>query len=156
MPYIINNSDNSLSVTVQDQVVDTTNYSLALVGRQVSNYGQYFAQNTLRHLENFASVSAPTPATKLIGQIWFDKTENLLKVYDGVGWKRATNIVVGSASERPSTSDAGEHLVSGTAFYNTTNNKLEIYNGSVFKDAGYPGEITSAYSSDVAQDSPTF
>ena len=77
MPYIINNSDNSLSVTVQDQVVDTTNYSLALVGRQVSNYGQYFAQNTLRHLENFASVSAPTPATKLIGQIWFDKTENL-------------------------------------------------------------------------------
>jgi hypothetical protein len=156
MPYIINNSDNSLSVTVQDQVVDTTNYSLALVGRQVSNYGQYFAQNTLRHLENFASVSAPTPATKLIGQIWFDKTENLLKVYDGVGWKRATNIVVGSANERPSTSDAGEHLVSGTAFYNTTNNKLEIYNGSVFKDAGYPGEITSAYSSDVAQDSPTF
>ena len=156
MPYIINNSDNSLSVTVQDQVVDTTNYSLALVGRQVSNYGQYFAQNTLRHLENFASVSAPNPATKLIGQIWYDKTENLIKVYDGVGWKRATNIVVGSESDRPNTADAGEHIVAGTTFFNTTNNKLEVYNGSVFKDAGYPGEITSAYSSDSTVDNPTF
>ena len=59
MPYIVTNSDGSSTITVADSVVDTSTYSLALVGRNVSNYGQYFAQNTIRHLENFASSTAP-------------------------------------------------------------------------------------------------
>ena len=149
MPYIVTNSDGTLTVTVSDNTVDTASYSLALVGRSVSNYGQYFAQNTIRHLENFASATAPS--TPITGQIWYDKTEKVIRVYDGVYWKRM-GIVVGANNTKPTTQLAG----GGTAFFNTTNNKLEVHNGTNFKDAGYAGEVTSAYSANTDVDSPTF
>jgi len=140
MPYTFNNSDGSVSTTVADSTIDTSTYALALVGRNVSNYGLYFAQNTVRHLENFASATAPSASTTLTGQIWYDKTENLLRVYDGTRWKRATNIVVGTS--QPST-----NLTAGTAWFNTTDDKLRVHDGSGFKFAGYAGEVSSAYAS---------
>ena len=149
MPYIVSNSDSTIQITVPDQKVDTTNYSLALVGRQVSNYGQYFAQNTIRQLESFASATAPNPAVKLVGQLWFDKTTSGLRVWDGVGWKRL-QIEVGNKDQKPTTD-----LRPGTGYFNTTNNKLEIYNGSEFKPAGYAGEVTSAFSASVSDNTPS-
>ena len=150
MPYIVNNSDGTRTVTVADSVVDTSSYSLALVGRNVSNYGQYFAQNTIRHLENFASPNPPTPGTRLEGQLWYDKDESLLRVWDGSVWKRATNIVVGTT--RPTTDLTG----GGTAFFDTRTDKLQIHNGTGWKDASYAGEVTSRYSGEAVVDNPTF
>ena len=151
MPYIVTNSDGSLTVNVADSVVDTSTYSLALIGRNVSNYGQYFAQNTIRHLENFASATAPSPSQRLTGQIWFDKTEQVLRVWDGSVWKRNTGIVLGTANQKPSTSLTG----GGTAFFNLTNNKLEIHNGTDYREASYAGEVTSRYSASGIDDQPT-
>ena len=151
MPYIVNNTDSSLTVTIADGVVDTTSYSLALVGRNVSNYGQYFAQNTIRQMENFASETPPSVTTPLTGQLWYDKSENLFRVYDGSIWKRATNITVGNDGQKPS----GSFGSGGAAFYNTTVDKLQIHNGSTWKDAGYAGYVTSAYSTDPTDGSPT-
>ena len=142
MPYIVTNSDGSSTITVADSVVDTSTYSLALVGRNVSNYGQYFAQNTIRHLENFASSTAPSPSTRLIGQLWYDKSESILRVWDGSNWKRATGTLVGPVGSRPTSALGG----GGTQFFNTTTSKLEVYNGSKFAEASYPGEITTASS----------
>ena len=68
MPYTVSNTDGSITVSVADSTVDTSTYSLALVGRNVSNYGAYFVQNAIRSLENFASATAPTPGTVLIGR----------------------------------------------------------------------------------------
>lgn len=149
MPYIVSNSDGSLTVTVADTTVDTTSYSLALVGRSVSNYGQYFAQNTIRQLENFASSVAPSPTNRLVGQLWYDKSEQLLRVWDGTIWKRATNIVVGN--EEPTVNVTG-----GTAFYDTRTNKLKVHNGAAFREAAYGGEVTSAYSENSDIGSPRF
>lgn len=140
MPYTFNNSDGSVSTTVADSTIDTSTYALALVGRNVSNYGLYFAQNTIRQLENFASATAPSASTTLTGQLWFDKTENLLRVYDGTRWKRATNILVDSTA--PSS-----NLVEGTAWFDTVVDKLKIHDGSSFKIAGYSGEVSTAFSS---------
>lgn len=151
MPYIVNNSDGSLTVTVADNTVDTTTYSLALVGRNVSNYGQYFAQNTIRHLENFADTVAPSPSVRLVGQLWFDKNEQVLRVWDGSAWKRATNNVVNSESQRPTSG-----LVGGEGFFNLTTKTLQIYNGSDWQNASYPGEITTEYANDANQGSPAF
>lgn len=147
MPYTVTNSDGSLTVSVADGTVDSTTYAVALVGRNVSNYGEYFVRNSIRQLENFASTVAPSTSTVLEGQLWYDKGENLLKVWDGSRWKRATNIVVGSAE--PSTS-----LTGGTAFFNTVNDKLYIHDGVSFKVAGYAGEITNAYSATTNIGSP--
>ena len=147
MPYTVSNADGSITISVADSTVDTSTYSLALVGRNVSNYGAYFVQNSIRHLENFASATAPTPGTTLTGQLWYDKAESLLRVYDGTNWKRATNIVVGT---QPTT-----NLVAGTAWFNTVLDKLYVYDGTSFKTAGYSGEVSSAYSSTTNIGSPT-
>lgn len=147
MPYTVTNSDGSLTVSVADGTVDQTTYALALVGRNVSNYGEYFIRNSIRHLENFASTAAPSTSTVLEGQLWYDKGENLLKVWDGSRWKRATNIVVGSTA--PSTS-----LTGGTAFFDTTNDKLYVHDGVGFKVASYAGEVTNSYSSTTNIGSP--
>lgn len=147
MPYTVTNSDGSLTVSVADGTVDSTTYALALVGRNVSNYGEYFIRNSIRHLENFASTAAPSTSSTLEGQLWYDKGENLLKVWDGSRWKRATNIVVDSTA--PSTS-----LTDGTAFFDTTNDKLYVHDGVGFKVASYAGEVTNSYSSTTNIGSP--
>ena len=145
MAYTITNSDSSVTITVQDTTVDTT-YALKLIGRNVSGYGQYFVENTVRQLENFASTVQPS-GVKLEGQIWYDKGEKLLKVWTGSNWKRATNIVIGTSE--PS------NPVAGDAWYRTDNNKLYIYDGSDFKLSGYAGEVSDAYSSDTGVGSPS-
>ena len=150
MSYDITNTDGTLSYSVADNQVNTSQFSLALIGRNTANYGQYFAQNALRHLENFAGISAPTPGTKLIGQLWFDKGENLLRVWDGTNWKR-TGVVVASAS---STGRPTEGEGSGTQFFNLDTNKLEVHNGTAFVEASYPGEVTTSYSSSSTNGSP--
>ncbi len=146
MSYDITNTDGTLSYSVADNQVNTSQFSLALVGRNTANYGQYFAQNTIRHLENFAGISAPTPGTKLIGQLWFDKGEDILRVWDGTNWKRA-GVVVGNT--RPTDGEG-----SGTQFFNLGTEKLEIHNGTAFVEANYPGEVTTDYSSDATNGSP--
>ena len=45
MSYDITNTDGTLSYSVADNQVNTSQFSLALVGRNTANYGQYFAQN---------------------------------------------------------------------------------------------------------------
>lgn len=151
MPYIVNNSDGSLTVTVADNTVDTATYSLALVGRNVSNYGQFFAQNTIRQLENFASTVAPSPSVRLVGQLWYDKREQLLRVWDGSAWRRATNIGVGPEGDRPETQLGG-----GEGFYNLTTNKLQIFNGSSWRDASYPGTVTTEFANNQTQNLSQF
>ena len=150
MAYVITNTDGSLTHTVQSGAVDRSQFSLALIGRNVANYGQYFAQNTIRHLENFASINAPTPGTRLIGQLWFDKGENLIRVWDGSNWKR-TGVVVASQSTqgRPSEGEGA-----GTQFFNLDTGKLEVHNGTSFVEASYPGEVTSAYVNSTNNGSP--
>ncbi len=148
MPYNFNTTDGLTAVTVADGTVDTSTYSLALVGRNVSNYGLYFAQNTIRNLENFASTVAPTPSTKLVGQLWYDKGSTALRVWDGSVWKTTTGITVSSSA--PSS-----YLANGTAYFNTVDDKLRVYDGTSFKVAGYAGEVSSAYSSTTGIGSPS-
>ena len=145
MAYTITNSDGTVTATIPDTTVDTT-YALTLIGRNVSGYGQYFVQNTIRHLENFASTVQPS-GTKLTGQLWYDKGDTTFKVWDGSQWKFATNIVVSSTTPSNPTS--------GAAHFNTNNDKLSIYDGTAFKLASYSGEVSNAYSSIASAGNPS-
>lgn len=145
MTYTVSNSDNSLIVNVEDTVVDTT-YSLNLIGRNVSGYGQFVVENTIRHLENFASATAPS-GTKLTGQLWYDKAEGVFKNWTGSAWKRSTNILVDDSA--PTTS-----LAAGTAWLDTRTDILYIHDGSTFKAASYAGEVSNAYSGSVLNGAP--
>ena len=145
MAYTITNSDGTVTATIPDTTVDTT-YALTLIGRNVSGYGQYFVQNTIRHLENFASTVQPS-GTKLIGQLWYDKGDSTFKVWDGSQWKFATNIVVSSTTPSNPTS--------GAAHFNTNNDKLSIYDGTAWKLSSYSGEVSNAYSSISSAGNPS-
>ena len=146
MTYSVQNTDGSKTINVAASQVNSS-FSVALVGRNVSGYGQYFVQNSIRHLENFASTSAPGDSVLLTGQIWYDKNESVMRVYDGSGWKRMSATV--------SASDPTGGVVSGTTYYSTVDDKLKIHNGSQFVEASYAGEINNTFSSDSAIGSPT-
>lgn len=148
MPYIIANSDGTIIYTVADNTVDETTFDLAMIGQGVSNYGEFQAQNTLRHLENFASAAAPD--SPVIGQLWYDKASDIMRVWDGDLWRASTGIAIGPENTRP------RENLAGTTFFNTSNNKLEIHDGTRFKEAAYAGEVTSRFSSDFNVQSPTF
>ena len=85
MTYSVQNSDGSLTINVAASQVNSS-FSVALVGRNVSGYGQYFVQNSIRHLENFASSSILNDI-KLTGQVRYDKGEKVMRVYDGTAGK---------------------------------------------------------------------
>jgi hypothetical protein len=61
----------------------------------------------------------------LIGQLWFDKTNVLLKMYTSAGWK-----VVATANASASTPTVS--VQTGDLWWDTTNQQLKIYNGSSF------------------------
>ena len=96
MTYSVQNTDGSRTINVAASQVNSS-FSVALVGRNVSGYGQYFVQNSIRHLENFASTSAPSDSVLLTGQIWYDKNESVMRVYDGSGWRRMSATVSATA-----------------------------------------------------------
>lgn len=84
MPYSINKTNGDLLVTVEDGTADLTTTSLALVGRNYAGYGEFLNENFIKLLENFSrSSQPPNPIT---GQLWYDSTNKLLKVFDGTGF----------------------------------------------------------------------
>lgn len=146
MTYSVQNTDGSKTINVAASQVNSS-FSVALVGRNVSGYGQYFVQNSIRHLENFASTSAPTPDIPLEGQIWYDKTEDVMRVYDGSGWQRMS-ITVSAAA--PSGG-----VDSGTAYFDTVDDKLKVHNGTTFVDTSYAGKVSNEYSGTSNVGSPS-
>ena len=161
MPFYITNSDSSVNIVIPDGVIDTTSYSLSLIGRNVSDYGQYFATNTIRQLENFASIAAPDPENLLIGQQWFDKGDNIMRVWDGTQWKAQTGITVeNNFPETGGGAGDGEGGTitppsTGSGFFNQEDLKLYVWDGTQYQPAAYGGEFSSQYSNDTSLGTPS-
>jgi hypothetical protein len=85
MTYSITKSDGSFLVDIDVDNINTTASSLTLFGQDVKNYGQYVNQNFVNLINNFSNNSAPV--TPLYGQIWYDNSTRLLKVYNGSLWQ---------------------------------------------------------------------
>ena len=87
-------SNGQLLTEITDQTIDRAATSLVLPGRGAINYAADFSDNFVRMLENFSN-DAP-PARPLIGQLWYDTTTALLKLWTGTQWRLA----VGDLSSR--------------------------------------------------------
>ena len=150
MPYSVNNTDSSLNFTVQDGAIDNSTLAVSLIGTNAENYADDIARNDVHLLENFASTSAPVSGTVLTGQLWYDKTDNVLKVYKGAttGWVNLEPLVVGTPPIRL-TPKKGEQ------YFDTSNDKMYLYNGANWLPTGYGGEVTSALSGDSLVNNPT-
>ena len=161
MPFYIHNSDSSVNIVIPDGTIDTTSYSLSLIGRNVADYGQYFAENTILQLENFASIAAPNPENLLIGQQWFDKGDNIMRVWDGTQWKAQTGITVENTfpitggGEGDSEGGTITPPSTGSGFFNQEDLKLYIWDGVQYLPAAYGGEFSSQYSNDTALGTPS-
>ena len=125
MAYTINLTDGTVFATVNDGTVNTSS-SVTLVGKNYAGYGEFLDENFIQMLENFAKTTAP--AAPLTGQIWFNKTNNLLNVYNGSAFK-TLSITTASAS-------APSSNVQGDLWYDTTNQQLNVYTGAAFLVVG--------------------
>ena len=121
MAYTINKTDGTILATVNDGVLDTTS-SLSLIGRNYQSYGEAFNENLVKLLENSSSASAPTAPVE--GELWWDKTNDRLKVYTGNAW---VNVGVESSATEPSSG-----LSTGMLWNDTTNDQLYMYDGTAF------------------------
>jgi hypothetical protein len=80
MSYTIYNTDGTVLLTLADGKVDQKTTSLSLIGKNVNSYGEYYNNNLIKLLENFAGTDEPrSPVT---GQLWYDTSSGRLKIYD--------------------------------------------------------------------------
>lgn len=93
MPYYVNKTDGT-AILVLDGTKDTTSTSLTLLGRLSTNYGENQNENFVRLLENFANDTSPS--NPITGQIWFDTSTNVLKVYIDSIWQAITENLTGN------------------------------------------------------------
>ena len=134
MAYTINLTNGTVFATIADGTTNTDS-SVTLIGKNYAGYGEFLDDNFIQMLENFASASAggnPTVAklaAPLIGQLWWDSTNGVMKVYSGAGWKIPTGSTASAST--PST-----NVKTGDLWFDTTNQQLKIYNGSAFTVVG--------------------
>ena len=118
MSYTINNTAGATLASLQAGTTTTVG-GITLIGKNYTGYGEIIAEDFVRLLENQANSSQPSGA--LQGQLWYDTTENMLKVYNSANWDRLGTTVGTSAPSG---------LTSGTTWLDTTNSILNVYDGA--------------------------
>ena len=123
MAYTVNRTNSSASpnsYTVQDSVVNSET-DLSFIGKGYAGYGEVIAENFLHLLENFSNATAPSKPVQ--GQLWYDSTNNRLKVYSGTSF-------TGAGGNAPYQSSAPTGLAQGDIWIDSDTGQLYFYNGS--------------------------
>ena len=125
MAYTINLTNGTIFATIADGTINTAS-SQTLIGKNYAGYGQFLDDNFI-HLLECGSNSTP-PGAPLTGQLWWDTSAGLLKVYNGTIFK---TISAATASSSAPTSN-----VTGDLWYDTTNAQLKVYTGTTWLVVG--------------------
>jgi hypothetical protein len=141
MAYTITTTAGATLASIADGTVNSTNTSLTLIGKNYAGYGIFLNENYIKLLENFTNGSAPN--APLTGQLWYDSTNALLKVYNGTIWKPISSSASGST--QPSSP------VIGDLWYDSANAQLKVWSGSAFITVGPSYTTTSGTSGAVVE-----
>ena len=125
MAYTINLTDGTIFATIADGTINTSS-SMILVGKNYAGYGEFLDENFIHLLENGAN--AVPPGAPLTGQLWWDKANNLMKVYTGTTFK--------TISAATASSTAPSNNVVGDIWWDTTNQQMKVWNGASFTLVG--------------------
>lgn len=88
MSYRVHFSDGSDYITIPDKEIDIST-DLALIGKNVYDYGQPIATNFVHLLENFANTgtgSVNAPSNPIAGQLYYNKDEENYYYHNGTEW----------------------------------------------------------------------
>ena len=143
MAYKINNTFGTLLVTLADGTIDVATTDLTLIGKGYAGFGEKLNENLVKLLENFNNTSAPT--NKQQGQLWYDRTNNQIKVYTGTKWKP-----VGSTTN---SATAPTSAAQGDMWFDTSNTQLYVYTGLAWTLIG-PTTVAGSGVTQVISESP--
>jgi hypothetical protein len=133
MSYTVTTTAGVTIASIADGTVNTSATSLTLIGKNYAGYGLFLNENYVKLLENFANTTEPLYART--GQLWYDSTNSVLKVYSGSLWKPI------SSSAAASSSPTGP--VTGDLWWDTSNAQLKVWSGSAWVTIG-PSYTTTA------------
>jgi hypothetical protein len=125
MAYTITLTDGTVFATIADGTINTDS-SLVLIGKNYAGYGDFLNENSIHLLENGSNTTAPS--APLTGQLWWDKTNSLLKVYNGSIFK-----TISAATSSPT---APSNNVIGDLWFDTVNQQLKVWTGAAFLVVG--------------------
>jgi len=125
MPYTLNKTNGTILTDILDGTVDKITTDLNLIGKNTENYGELFNENFVKLLENFSNNEPPTSPLK--GQLWFDSSDNTLKIYNGNEFIAFARPIV--SSSQPSTTV-------GDFWFNNETRQLFFNDGNGLRLAG--------------------
>lgn len=122
MSYTINLTNGTSLPSIPDGAINQTYTDLTLIGKSATGYGLYLNDNFVHLLENFANTTQPN--NPIPGQLWYDTSLNVLKVYNGTS---RTFVATGSTivSNSPLSS-----LTTGSLWIDSTNGQLYFNDGT--------------------------
>ena len=133
MAYTITTTAGAGLATVADGTVNTTSTSLTLIGKNYAGYGVFLNENYIKLLENFSFSVAPN--APLSGQLWYDTSSSVLKVYTGTIWKPVSSSASGATQPA--------NPVLGDLWWDSANGQLRVWSGSAWVVVG-PSFTTAA------------
>jgi hypothetical protein len=141
MSYIVTSTSGVRIATIADGTINASSTSLTLIGKNYAGYGLFLNDNYVRLLENFANASAPLHSRS--GQLWYDSTANILKLYNGTTWKPISSTAASSSSP--------VSPVTGDLWWDTTNSQLKVRGGSAWLTIGPSYTATAGTSGTIVE-----
>jgi len=142
MAYTINRTDGTLLVELIDGILDVDTTDISLVGRNYTGFGEAVNENFIKLLENFANTNQPS--APLTGQLWYDKSENKLKVFDGETFQSAAGSFISE------TFPSGP--IPGDTWFSTIDKQFYLFTGTDWQLIG-PAYTSSQGTSGIVVDS---
>lgn len=147
----LTNGSALISGGLADGVIDTSNTSLTLVGKNYPGYGIFLNQNMIRLLENFSNTSQP--AAPLPGQLWWNSATKYLNV-NTASSKGTANAQWRTIATMTYASSFTLTPVAGEQWFDTVAGQLKVWTGSAWTVIG-PAATTATGNSGAIPDTIT-
>lgn len=126
--YKITLTNNGDLVLLSDGVINT-DYSISLIGKNVSNFGDLQNENFVHMLENFSHTLQPKNPLK--GQLWFKSSPEVSRplVFDGVNWRQLATCLYHSTTTDVLSNAGGYNVVAsrpGDFWFDSIKKQLHV------------------------------